>query len=142
MSIGSDISRSRAPSIRTVWVAGGVAVCAAVVLVYFLIDPTRVAIFPPCLFHQLTGLDCPGCGGQRALHQLLHGNLLAAIRLNAMLVVSLPVLAWVGARYLICHLKSQPMNFRFQWLWFYFAAWMLFGLLRNLPVPIFHWFAA
>ena len=142
MSIGSDIPRARYPSIRTLCLLAGVATCAAGAVLYFLIDPTRVAIFPPCLFHELTGLDCPGCGAQRALHQLLHGNLIAAIRLNAMFIVSLPLLAWIGTRYVICHLRNQPATFRFQWLWFYLAAWMVFGILRNLPVPIFHWFAA
>lgn len=29
----------------------------------------------PCLFHLLTGLYCPGCGGTRALRALLAGNL-------------------------------------------------------------------
>ena len=32
----------------------------------------------PCLFHQFTGLSCPGCGTQRALFALLHGHPLAA----------------------------------------------------------------
>ncbi|MDY6834005.1 MAG: DUF2752 domain-containing protein [Chloroflexota bacterium] len=27
-----------------------------------------------CIFHHLTGLDCPGCGMTRAFHALSHGN--------------------------------------------------------------------
>jgi len=122
--------------------AGGVAVCAAGAVVYFLLDPTRVAIFPPCLFHELTGLDCPGCGAQRALHQLLHGNVLAAIRLNAMFVLSLPLFAWTVARYLIGYSRNKPAEFRFRWWGLYLAAWIAFGVLRNLPIPPFTWFAA
>jgi hypothetical protein len=118
------------------------AVCAAGAAVYFLLDPTRVMIFPPCLFHELTGLDCPGCGGQRALHQLLHGNVIAAIRLNAMFVLSLPLLAWIGGRFLIGYWRNKPVEFRFRWWWLYLAAWILFGVLRNVPIPPFCWFAA
>lgn len=47
--------------------------------------PATSSFYPHCAFHDLTGLDCPGCGTTRALHQLLHGNVGAALRLNAML---------------------------------------------------------
>lgn len=29
----------------------------------------------PCAFHSLTGLYCPGCGGTRAVRELLYGDL-------------------------------------------------------------------
>lgn len=29
----------------------------------------------PCAFHSLTGLYCPGCGGTRAVTELLYGDL-------------------------------------------------------------------
>lgn len=35
-------------------------------------------IIPPCLFHQVSGLYCPGCGGTRAVHALLEGDLIAS----------------------------------------------------------------
>lgn len=40
----------------------------------------------------LTGLECPACGSQRAIHQLLHGNVIAALKYNSFLLVSLPYL--------------------------------------------------
>lgn len=30
----------------------------------------------PCLFHFITGLYCPGCGGTRAIRALFHGEIL------------------------------------------------------------------
>lgn len=30
----------------------------------------------PCVFHLITGLYCPGCGGTRALLYLIHGQVL------------------------------------------------------------------
>ena len=46
---------------------------AAATLLYF-IPPVAGGIYPPCFFHWLTGLYCPGCGSTRCLHALLHGN--------------------------------------------------------------------
>lgn len=53
----------------------------------------------PLPFHALTGWDCPACGGQRALHSLLHGRFGEALRFNPFLVVAVPYLlavAWTS----------------------------------------------
>lgn len=50
-------------------------------------------MFPKCPFKVLTGLQCPGCGSQRAIHALLHGDIAAAWRFNALLVAYIPILA-------------------------------------------------
>lgn len=42
-------------------------------------------LFPPCLFHRLTGLNCPGCGMQRFVHALTNGHPIEAIAYNAFL---------------------------------------------------------
>ncbi|MBO4446691.1 MAG: DUF2752 domain-containing protein [Bacteroidales bacterium] len=63
-----------------------------VLIVYGLLDPAKVP-FPRCPFFVLTGLKCPGCGTQRALHCLLHLNIADAFRYNALMVLSIPVLA-------------------------------------------------
>lgn len=38
----------------------------------------------------VTGLECPGCGSQRAFHQLLHFNIAGAFHQNPMVVLYLP----------------------------------------------------
>lgn len=60
-------------------------------VIYFLLDPSKSNFFPKCWFYMLTGLKCPGCGSQRAVHSLLHLDFAAAFRYNALLVLSLPV---------------------------------------------------
>ncbi|WP_422746482.1 DUF2752 domain-containing protein [Mycobacterium sp. WMMD1722] len=59
-----------------------------------LADPHRPGfIAPPCPFLHLTGWFCPGCGGLRMTHDLLHGDLAAAATDNVFLLVGLPLLA-------------------------------------------------
>jgi hypothetical protein len=54
-----------------------------VLLIYGLLDPQHFP-FPKCPFLTLTGLKCPGCGSQRAMHQIIHGDIASAFRLNPM----------------------------------------------------------
>lgn len=63
------------------------------ILVYF--DPAD-HFFPRCPFLTLTGYQCPGCGSQRALHQLLHLNIKAAFKYNPFLVLILPYLLLIS----------------------------------------------
>ena len=62
----------------------------------FVFDPSEYSLFPRCPMYWLTGLKCAGCGGQRAVYCLLHGEFLKALRLNCFITVFLPVFA-IGA---------------------------------------------
>ena len=64
--------------------------------VYLLFDPAETSWMPKCPVHTLTGLDCPGCGSQRALHALLHGDLNGVVNANAILLLFLPLIATLG----------------------------------------------
>ena len=66
---------------------------AALVCLYAIFDPETTWWMPKCPVRFFTGLDCPGCGSQRAIHALLHGELYEALGHNAMLVCLLPMLA-------------------------------------------------
>ena len=56
--------------------------------------------FPTCPFKALTGWNCPGCGGLRMTHDVLHGDLGAAVVDNVFLLVGLPRLAaWLLVRW-------------------------------------------
>lgn len=73
-------------------IAGLSAVYAALYL-YMRFDPAESAFFPRCIFHELTGLACPGCGSQRAVHAMLNFDLAAALESNALFVISIPFIA-------------------------------------------------
>src|SRR6266567_6703336 len=58
--------------------------------VLYRFSPAEHSFYPRCPFFALTHLLCPGCGGTRALHELLHLNLTGALHYNALLTVLTP----------------------------------------------------
>ena len=60
--------------------------------VLFVFNPEGAFWFPKCWFYQLTGLQCPACGTQRAIHQALHLNFAAAFKYNPFVILSMPYL--------------------------------------------------
>ena len=49
------------------------------------LDPAKTQLYPGCPWLVVTGLYCPGCGGVRALHALVHGRVVEAVGYNAFL---------------------------------------------------------
>lgn len=106
----------------------------AAFIVYYNYNPASSALFPKCPFLWITGFRCPGCGSQRALHSLLHLDIVAAFRYNAFLVLSLPIIVVLIFAELrrkqnnALYIKIHNRNF----IWGYFMATVAWWLLRNL----------
>lgn len=102
----------------------------------FLFDPARHAFYPVCLFKKMTGYDCPGCGGLRALHQLLRGDVWRAFQLNPLVVVGLPLAGlWiVRARRNAARGRPSGGGAMVFWAWLWLVVIVLFGIMRNLPI--------
>lgn len=98
-------------------------------------EPRGQLFFPRCTLLQVTGLQCPGCGGLRATHALLHGDVASAWRLNALWVAALPLGAWSAAATALERWTGRriphPLGWRRAWIPVVVAI-LAFGLLRNL----------
>jgi hypothetical protein len=103
-----------------------------------------LSLGPPCLFHRLTGLYCPGCGTTRALFHLARGETLAAMRSNPLLVVALPLLFLVWLQLSMTGAWRAGLR---KVVYSPFVGWgfavltILFAVLRNLPFWPFRWLA-
>ncbi len=73
-----------------------------VAFIYFTINPNEVDFMLKCPLYKTTGVYCPGCGSQRAIHHLLHFNFIRAANNNILLLVGL-----VSATY---HYSIQFLN--------------------------------
>ena len=103
--------------------------------VLFWFNPAEHGFYPQCFFHHVTSLQCPGCGGLRAIHQLLHGHLLAALHLNSAAVLSLPLFAGLLWREIAGRRKGlRGRHFvSGRWVGGLVGMLLVFTLLRNLP---------
>ncbi len=137
MTIAIPSVTARRPATSAV-AAGAVVLGGCVALA--LVDPAGGPTL--CPFKAWTGLDCPGCGITRAAHQLLSGHLMAALDLNVLIVLVLPVLAWTafgllrqtfgGTRYRMPTVSPRVLIGAI-------VVVAAFGIVRNLPMEPFHW---
>ena len=111
-----------------------IAIIALIAVFYFAVNPESSRLMPQCIFHRLTGLDCPGCGSQRMIHSLLHGDFRQAWGYNPFLLCMIPVILWYA--WLDFFPAKTPRLFRF----FHSpaiiaalgAAIILWGIFRNI----------
>lgn len=116
------------------------AVIPAAIILY-LYNPSTSLIFPPCPFKLLTGYYCPGCGSLRALHQLFHGNLIAALKLNSFMVLCIPLMIYLILSEMKIKIKGRRLFPRIVFSQSFYVILLtmiiLYWILRNIPVPPF-----
>src|SRR5690606_18511222 len=120
-------------------VIGIILLLAAFFIYFYTHDPSNEEnLFVKCTFKAATGWDCPGCGGQRAVHHLLHFEWGKAFRYNALFVLLLPylgILFYYETRRIFWKIPI-PTNFLTSniLLWVLLILLLLFLVLRNLPL--------
>lgn len=124
---------------RTKYVFAASLVTGSLLLIVLLyrFDPADSNAFPPCPFHKLTGFYCPGCGSLRAVHQIIHGNIIAAFRLNPLAMILAPFLMYAFIRQLTGTLLTKPLPQPFirpLWIWILLGIIILYWIARNIPL--------
>lgn len=105
-------------------------ICFMILGVLFCILFVRYNFRIPCIFHEVTGLHCPGCGGTRAVISLVKLDFYQAFRYNMLIIIAIPFfILHVMCRY-IFKLKYRIPNY----VWYMLIVIViLFGILRNIP---------
>jgi hypothetical protein len=127
---------------RIALAAVGAVAVAAVALLLRRADPAVAWFYPPCPFHEWTGLYCAGCGSLRAFHALLNGDLARAWSHNPVVTSCVPLLAIGVAREGVRWIRgADPVAWRLpSWsIWTFVGLLGGFMVLRN--VPFFAWLA-
>lgn len=116
--------------------------CILILTLYFIFNPSGSDFFPKCILFAHTGIYCPGCGSQRALHSLLHLNIKSTFSYNALF---LPAIITVGYHYSASAIQKKKQKPVKTLLHHRNAPWVILGivlafwLLRNLDIfPFYH----
>lgn len=135
---GTDLQGHHAAGRRALLVgpaatAGGAVVATGLVA---WLDLGRLAVLPPCPLHALTGLWCPLCGGTRAVEALVSGDVGAALGLNLLVVLAVPVAVVAWARWTVARARGRDaalLDLSSRALAVLAAVAVAYALLRNLP---------
>lgn len=103
----------------------------------FVLEPGKSVFLPVCPFRWLTGFTCPGCGSTRGMHQLLHGNVVAAFQLNPLLLLALPFLIYALVRYSYRVMTGRPLEHNTlapKYIYTIFGVVLFFWIFRNTPL--------
>ena len=122
-------------------VRGPVLLAVAVLLVsvaLHLRDPHRPGSWGFCPWLLLTGTQCPGCGGLRAVNDLTRGDIVAAASSNLLVVSAVPVVAVLWARWLLDSWRGATRQVSTRralaWCAVLVAAAIGFAVVRNLQL--------
>ncbi|MCF7708830.1 MAG: DUF2752 domain-containing protein [Verrucomicrobia bacterium] len=131
-------------SIRALLISVIIFILVPACIVVYVYPPQQNAFYPSCFFNRTTGLYCPGCGTLRALHYVLHGQIVSAIRSNLMFVILAPLFCWFVVRLVFFNARDdkQGVVFGGNRLFLLILAYgvLFFWILRNLPWMPFCWF--
>lgn len=117
-------------------VYGVVAIVIVGLIVLFSFNPENTLWMPKCPMFVITGLKCPACGFQRALHSLLHLNFAQSVRYNFFLIISVPyaislvIVTWLDPYNKLKRLKKVCYS-RIT-IYFYLVCFVAWGVVRNI----------
>ena len=128
----SLLQRQRMQRLRKIMI--GMSVCLLLGMLYALwLSLGGPGI--PCIFHVLTGLDCPSCGVTHMCMALLRFDIAAAWRANAAILCLLPVLLLIAGSMIGRYVKTgetRPQRWVSVLIRSTIIVLLLFGLARNL----------
>ena len=123
--------------------AGAAGICAAGFGLLYSINPNLPDNpYPRCLLKSLTGIDCPGCGGTRAMYSLLHGDIAGAVDHNLLVFLVVPVTLYLVVRYVLGQFDVALPALRVNraMAWGLLVGVLAFTVLRNTSIAPFAYF--
>ena len=121
-----------------------IVVTAIIGLYIYFFNPLHGMFYPPCWFHELTGLYCAGCGITRASHSFLNGDIHKAIDYNLLFPLLLLIVVFWIVKISGVFFFNRTIKPTYKPKWFYWGLCLLIGIfaiVRNLSHPSLHWMA-
>lgn len=122
----------------TGWIV--VALIGAIAGIIYVCGTGWLEIVPPCAFHKITGLYCPGCGGTRAVFALCRGEIVRSIKFHPLVLYSVVCGGWFMISQSIQRISHNKikigMHFRDIYLWIALAIVIVNFIFKNMLLLI------
>ena len=122
---------------KRIAIVSAAALIAAAALLYLYLTAEGEGAGIPCMFHQLTGFYCSGCGSSRALRSALHLDFYQALRYNAVFTLALPFFAVyfgsIAASYIRFGKDRISGKISMKIIYIFVVVALVYGILRNIP---------
>lgn len=122
-------------------IAPGAGLIFSSSLVWWVYNSPRDGMLPECAFYRVTGFFCPGCGGMRSVHDLIHGDLIGALSSNMMIIfviyALLSMASHLATSIFSIHLRRRLRNLDFLMTVAALIVMVVFGVVRNFKVMSF-----
>lgn len=108
-----------------------------VLIVIFLIYAILIIRFDigiPCVFYEITGLYCPGCGITRLCLSLFEGDVYQAFRYNPIIFIDLPILFILFVLNIFLKKNKNIKKITDVIIIFLATITIIFGVIRNIPI--------
>lgn len=96
----------------------------------------------PCVFHAVTGLYCPGCGGTRAVGMLLRGEVVLSFFYHPIVVYGGIIYIWFMISHTIeslsCHRLRIGMQYRNLYLYLALILVIINIAVKDVALTAFH----
>ncbi|WP_312556170.1 DUF2752 domain-containing protein [Empedobacter brevis] len=111
----------------------------AFIYYFFLNNPSeKGTVFLRCPSNLFFGINCPGCGSQRAIHHLLHFEFIEALQYNALLIIAFPFLMYITLIWLYNFIFEKEIRIKLfyknRFVWTLFFIVIVYGIIRNIPI--------
>ncbi len=122
----------------TGWIFLGMAAAFGIGLHFGLMDLFKT--MSHCVFHRITGLYCPGCGGTRAVTALFHGKILVSLYYHPVVVYTAVFGGWFMLSQTIERLSGGKlkigMHYRDLYLWLALMIVVLNCFIKNIVLVL------
>ena len=108
-----------------------------VLIVIFFLYTVLIISFDigiPCVFYEITGLYCPGCGITRLCLSLFEGDVYQAFRYNPIIFIDLPILFILFVLNIFFKNNKNIKKITDVIIIFLATITIIFGVIRNIPI--------